>query len=294
MRSLPLLLSVFACAHSAMAQSESRPQFEVASIKPSPPGTGRLGLLQLPHKQGGPGTDDPGRVVLHNYPLQQLIAEAYSVMRVQLVAPSWLTSVNGMVGNEDKFEVEARMAAGTTQEQYREMLQSLLEERFALKAHREKREGPVYLLTVNKGGLKINEAPALPFGSEVDENAKNGPKGEDGFPSMPPGYSGLFVNVNAERIREKFLRRTMSQFADWLWPQMKRPVLDHTGLTAKYDFYLERPRPQRPEGGAPAVDTGAADLLTAVQGQLGLKLTSDKGEFEMLVVDHAERTPTGN
>jgi uncharacterized protein (TIGR03435 family) len=251
-------------------------------------------MLQAPRRQGGPGTDDPGRVVFHNYPLQQLITEAYSVMWIQLAGPSWLTSVNAIVGNEDKFEIEARMAAGTTKEQYRQMLQSLLEERFALKVHREKREGPVYLLTVNKGGLKINEAPELPPDSEVVETGKLGPKGEDGFPTMPPGYSGLFVNVNAESIRIKFLRRTMPQFSDWLWSQMKRPVLDRTGLTGKYDFYLERPRPQRPEGGAPAVDTGGADLLGAVQGQLGLKLTSDKGEFEMLVVDHAERTPTGN
>src|SRR5262249_45632256 len=114
---------------------------------------------------------------------------------------------------------------------------------------------------------------------------------------IPHHAAWLFRAVRERECRahpHQISARTMPQFGDWLWSQMKRPVLDRTGMTGKYDFYLERPRPARPEGGAPPVDTGVADLFSAVQGQLGLKLSPDKGEFEVLVVDHAERTPTGN
>jgi len=60
-------------------------------------------------------------------------------------------------------------------------------------------------------------------------------------------------------------------------------VVDHTGLTGSYDVNL-RFRPEGTEG-------STADLLTAIQEQLGLKLEPGKGAVETIVVDRAERTP---
>jgi uncharacterized protein (TIGR03435 family) len=65
-------------------------------------------------------------------------------------------------------------------------------------------------------------------------------------------------------------------------------VNDDTGLTGKYDldlFWNTRP-PEEADNGP--------DLVTAVHEQLGLKLEGKKTPVDVVVVDHAERTPTAN
>ena len=271
------------------------PQFDVASVKPSQPSPRPIGGIF--RKQGGPGTADPARISYRNFPLRELIMEAYGIDWTHLSAPAWLMSVS-LIGNSDKFDIDAKLAPSATKDQCRVMLQNLLAERFGLKTHRESRSGPGYLLVVNKGGPKMKLSPELPPGEGVEEPVKLGPKGADGFPIVPTSHSGLFVNVETSQIRIKFMRRTMPEFAEWLWSQIKKPVFDRTELPGKYDFYLEHRRDDAPhvtqEGAAPANDSSGPDIFGAVQSQLGLKLTPGVGEFEMLIVDHVERTPTGN
>ncbi len=279
----------------ALAQSGATPQFEAASVKPSTPAARPFG--SIPRKQGGPGSADPGRVAYRNFTLRELISEAYDVSWVQLAAPAWLTSVN-ILGNTDKFDVDATLPPAATKDQYLLMLQTLLAERFELKTHRETRSGPAYLLIVNKGGPKMKLSPELPPGSGVEEPIKLGSKGPDGFPVVPLSHSGMFVNVETSQIRLKFMRRSMPQFVDWLWSQIKKPVIDRTALPGQYDFYLDHRRDDAlrvtQDGAAPANDSSGPDLFAAVQSQLGLKLASGEGEFTMLVVDHVDRTPIGN
>src|SRR5580700_841727 len=112
----------------------AQPTFEVASIKPS----NRGASPNILRRQGGPGSNDPGRIVYHNYPVRDLIKEAYQVLVEQMSAPAWLTSVD-IVGSADTFEIEGKFPVGTTREEYRLMLQNLLTERFHLEVHREKR-----------------------------------------------------------------------------------------------------------------------------------------------------------
>lgn len=276
------LLCGLVCCGCAVAQA-SGPQFEVASIKPSLSGASP----DIVRKQSGPGSDDPGRILFRNYALRELITEAYQVPSIQLVGPAWMMSVN-ILEKGNIFDLEAKFPAGTTKEQYHQMLQQLLADRFALSVHREKREGPVYQLVVNRNQAKVTPSPALPPGIQIPVSAQLGPKGEDGFATMPAAHSGFLVTVSAdsERVRNKFMRTTMSELAIWIWQRIRKPVIDETQLRGPYDFYLEYGRDWATSNGL--------SIFDALQTQLGLKLVTAQGEYEMLVVDHADRAPTAN
>ena len=109
--------------------------------------------------------------------------------------------------------------------------------------------------------------------------------------------------------------QSMERLTDMLGNQLGVPVVDKTGLTGNYDFTLEfapepgqgpmrglppPPPPPGGEGGPKAAVPGGGDLtdapnlMTAVQEQLGLKLEKKKGPLELLVIDHAEKTPSEN
>jgi uncharacterized protein (TIGR03435 family) len=163
--------------------------------------------------------------------------------------------------------------------QLRMMVQKLLAERFALAFHREKKELPVYAITVGKSGVKL---------TKNDSN----PNGLPGF--RGGGQRGLNV-MNA----------TMDEFASMLQANiLERPVVDQSGLgAARYDFTLkwtpdasQRPLGGGPEGNAPpAADNPDAppDLFGAFEQQLGLSLKSTKAPVDVLVIDHVEK-PSAN
>jgi uncharacterized protein (TIGR03435 family) len=76
-----------------------------------------------------------------------------------------------------------------------------------------------------------------------------------------------------------------------------QPVVDMTGLEGFYEIHLEwTPEtlavPGAAEGAAGA--QSGPSVYTALQEQLGLKLESRKGPLDILIVDHAEKTPTAN
>jgi uncharacterized protein (TIGR03435 family) len=153
------------------------------------------------------------------------------------------------------------------------MVQKLLEERFGLVYHREKKDLAAYVITVDKAGFKI---------AKVEGNRGSLP----GFGGRGPGVIGVF---NA----------TMAEFADFLQARlMDRPVVDQTGLTDRYDFTLEW-RPDDPQSGgpnAPALPQNVEDrpdMLTAMRQQLGLKVESGKAPVEVLVIDKVTK-PTAN
>jgi uncharacterized protein (TIGR03435 family) len=97
--------------------------------------------------------------------------------------------------------------------------------------------------------------------------------------AMIPGHA---------RIRAE--NQPMSWFAEILSNQLRSPVHDGTGLTAKYDFVLSWSWEEGPGAQAAA----AADLINQLPAQLGLKLERKKGPVEVLVVDHIEKVPTEN
>jgi uncharacterized protein (TIGR03435 family) len=77
---------------------------------------------------------------------------------------------------------------------------------------------------------------------------------------------------------------------------MGRTVIDNTGLKGHYDFTLkwtpDRSTPMLSgatgSDSAPLPDSGPS-IFTAIQEQLGLKLESQKGPVELLVIDHVEK-----
>jgi uncharacterized protein (TIGR03435 family) len=249
-------LIVLAAAGIAWGQS-----FEVASVKASPE-TARS--LQI---RGGPGTSDPGTVMLSGINLQSLMTMAYGVNSYQIAGPGWLTAA--------RFDINAKLPPDTTVDQYRAMLRDLLAKRFALVAHRGQREGQTFDLVVAKNG------PILKTSAANSKGADDGSlQPAFGPPSPPPGYNG--------RLALAVRNASMEQFAARLSGLIGQPVRDATGLTSKYDIQLAYTL------AGLQVDAPSATIFDALQEQLGLKLTRKKGMIELLTIDHIEKVPTGN
>jgi uncharacterized protein (TIGR03435 family) len=217
------------------------------------------------------------------------------------------------------------------------MLQNLLAERFKLALHHETKELPMYALVVGKGGPKLKEAAeedaATPQGAAPPPppppppgRDEAGPvrlkMGVDGMPQLPSGMgkNGMIMmmimdpNGGGMRVRMVGKGQPISALLEPLRNQLGRPVVDATGLTAKYDITLDyapdglsgpmgmMPPPPPPHDGAPggggpmpsATDAGGPTIFTALQEQLGLKLEQRKGPVDLLVIDHLEKLPTEN
>lgn len=223
--------------------ADNMPGIEVSTVKPSDPNTpGELFTVRGRH------------FVTVNTTVGDLIRFAYGVSPKQVEsAPAWLM--------QEKFDVDALTdQKGTISDaQMRNMTQVLLEHRFNLRFHREKKELDVYALTVAKGGPKLTKTKLSP----QDNTDFYGPRGE------------LIVR-NA----------TMQAFATGLSRGLvNRPVNDQTGLTDRYDFDLKW-SPEDSSANDPSAPPG---FYTALQEELGLKLIPAKGWVEMFVIDSVTR-----
>ena len=234
----------------------TKPEFEVASIKP----TGR---------QGGPGM---------NVTATELRARSISLADlITFTFELHLTQVSGLPGwaETEGYEIVAKLPQGgdPSDVQIRTMLKNLMQSRFGLSFHTEKRELSVYTISIGKNG---------PAGIKMVKNTTNGQR---------IGAQGLGRTV--------FSGITMSDFAAQLQLRvLDRPVIDRTGLADRYDFTLnwrpdefQFPRASAAQRAA-AVAAGAdalPDLFTAVQEQLGLKLDATKAPVDVLVIDKVSK-----
>jgi len=278
------------------------PQFEVATVKPDPPSAdGRIRVMV----RGGPGTNDPGRIVYQGFTLKDLLSTAYAVKAFQIQAPPWFDT--------DRFNVEARIPDHTTKEQFQVMLQNLLTERFQVALHHEQKDSTVYELSVAKSGAKIKQTEENPNAPEAAGPPGPPPLGRGGFPQLPPGRPNMAMRMGREAARVSARVQPISRLSDLLGNQLNSLVIDKTGLTGTYDYDLEfapvnglgglpLPPPPPPAGGDAAGPRPAAadapaempDLFTAIQNQLGLKLEKKRGPLDLLVIDRAEKTPREN
>ena len=200
---------------------------------------------------------DPGRITWKNVTLQRFITTAWNVREFEVAGPDWL--------KDQGYDMTAGLPPGTSIDDVQVMLQTLLAERFGLKIHRETRELPIYALVTAKGGLKLQ--PAVNPGHT---NISGDPKGR---------------TLTAEATLTS-LATSISNFTD-------RPVIDMTNTPGAFKIVLE----WTPEDTAPPASAGdsavSPSLFTAL-AEVGLKLEPRKAPVEMIVVDHAEKTPTEN
>jgi len=241
------------------AQTQPAPRFEVATVKPNFADDHRIMI----------GIQPGGRFQATGVTLKLLMTQAYNVRDFQIEGgPGWITT--------ERFDILAKAEGGADRlppEQLRLMLAALLEDRFQIKLHRETKEMPVYMLVAGKNGPKLQA------------NA-----GEPG-PRMQLGRGQLI----GKKVPMTMLVQQLSQ-------QLGRPVVDNTDLKGEYDFKLVW-TPQPGEGGAmfagpggpggpegpPPSDPDGPSIFAAIQEQLGLKLESEKGPVEILVLDRVEK-----
>jgi uncharacterized protein (TIGR03435 family) len=248
------------------------PQFEVASVKHNVSGaTGDQIRI-------APG----GRFEIGNQTLRMMIQNAYRAMPFQIVGgPRWVDT--------ERFDVVAKSEGDFSVDGAFLRLKALLADRFALKMHEETREESVYLLTVAKGGPKVEHAE----GTCVPRDPQNPPQRKTG--EQMPKYCGNMrrTNLSIDGEGEPLADRagfTVATLTGQLSLILGRAVLDRTGLTGIFNFRL-RWAPEQgaalTRGAAPG-DDSAPSIFTAIQEQLGLKLESGKGPVPVLVIDHIE------
>jgi len=280
---------VLVCANLSAQTPPAAPRFEVVSIKPMPTDA----QVRFYGCRGGPGSNDPGQINCSHWRPAQTLPTAYGVSFT-------LVSFPKANGDMPEYQIAAKVPAGSTKEDIKFMWQRFLEDRFKVKVHRETREMPIYELVVGKGGFKgkkwADRKPDDP--AEVPNELGTPPKRDkDGFPNIPAGQTmGSFTGGTAHFVAPA---GTMKQLAQMLEGRLsigggtRRPVVDLTGLTGKYDIKLTwSPAADSPQAGNDAPE--GQSMLEALETQLGLKIRQGKANLEMLVVDHIEKVPTEN
>src|SRR5215470_7059650 len=168
-----MLQCVFALTVSTIvfAQSEPRPEFEVASVKANDPANAQASYM--PTLDVRPG----GTLRISNRRLDEIIMVAYGISGSQISGPRWLTELTTDPSQVTRFEIVAKVPEDATKEQVPLMLQRLLEDRFKLKVHRESRPTQVYSLEVSANGHKLN--PSVPDARRVPGCSRAIGSGED-------------------------------------------------------------------------------------------------------------------
>jgi len=262
----------------------ARPQFEVASVRPTVIDNPRL--LQVSRefarnvrRPGEIPMTDPDRVRLQNWALLDLIAAAYSVRSTQVSGPVWLS--------DQVFDIEAKVPVGTPKEELNAMLQSLLEERFGLKVHRATQTEQGFALVVGKNGPKLipAEPPPVPAQglTEEEQRAQNMQKLQSGLAATTERMQEKLAAVGAFNT-QSWRSITMEELAVQLMRLAEAPVVDETGLTGKYKVTIETWKD---------ADVAGGTVFDAVE-KLGLKLEPRKVTVETVVVDQVSKMPTPN
>jgi uncharacterized protein (TIGR03435 family) len=278
---------------SAAFVQSTRLTFDVASIRPS---------LNAPRQAVSAGGSTSGsQFRIAGLTIRDYISLGYSVKLNQISGPDWITT--------ERFDIAATLPEGSRPDQVPGMVQALLEDRFELKTHREKKEFPVYALRVSPGGLKMTEVPS---DRDVEQpEAKPAQtftrQGSGRGISLDLGRGSSF-NFADNRFEAKKL--TMASVAGMLERFLERPVVDLTALSGSYDFAFDlNPDDYRMMLIRAATAAGlvmSPDALRALDtsptpaslfdglARFGLKLESHKAPLDVLVVDSIRRTPTEN
>jgi uncharacterized protein (TIGR03435 family) len=250
------------CQHLApppAQPSTTLPAFEVASITPCEPGTPEppgehAGMVQFTY----PG----GRFNAKATTVRFLLEWAYGIQSAQHTGgPAWLGT--------DRYDIVAKAEANASDDQIKQMVQTLLADRFKLQFHRETRELPVYVISLGKSAPKL-------------------------FPPKEGGQRSLRMEPRMDIDHKTSFhivatRFSLTQLTDTFARQMGRVIVNQTGFDDDYDFTLDlTPDESHPS----ALD--ASLLIDAIRNQLGLDLKSQKAPVEVMVIDNVEKVAAGN
>jgi len=299
-------------------------EFEVASIKPAPPldpvamqqGKMRIGMKI-----------ETGRVDIGGMPVSALLPQVFRVKPYQIIGQ---TLTAAAILNSERWDIQAKIPDGVSQDQVPEMLLTLLQDRFKLAYHRENKEMPVYALIVGKTGSKLKDVSAetdaplpddpksqvLDTGNgqvRISQTTGAGGRGGSAMISSPQ-YGNMKMLMGPDNTMHlEASKMTMAGLTELLTSFVDRPVLDMTEMKGSYQVSLEISTEElmtmvRAQGlagpGAPgagaagagpatASDPSGGAIFSAVQ-KLGLKLDARKAPVETIVIDHLDKAPTEN
>src|SRR6266853_1767529 len=194
-----------------------------------------------------------GRIAIINESFRQIVRGAYGSNDLEVIGgPNWIDT--------DRWDINAAAGSGDPDVALEPMLKSLLADRFKLRAHVEMRERPIYGLLLARADRRLGDKLHV---SLMDCR----PDGDCGTTSAKT--SGVVAGTITG------LARTMADIGRSLSPYAGRRVFDRTGLEGRYDFEIQW--------------SEEVSIFTAVQEQLGLRLESQRGPIEVVVVDSVER-----
>jgi len=263
---------------AAVTQSAA---FDVTSVKPNNSGANMIQML--PAANGGWQAT--------NVTVAIMMRIAYQMQDSQIVdAPKWFY--------EDRFDVVGTGSAPGRDGPMPAKLRALLEDRFRLVTHMEKRELSAYSLVLASRDRKLGPQLTPSTADCPVPGAGGRSRGPQPVQLPAPGERpkcGFMIgpgNIAAGGASVSMLTTNLSRIVGGI-------VVDNTVLTGTYDFtlaYAPDPglggRGDFPGGPPPGADRPAGDgpsIFAALQEQLGLKLESTKAPVDVLVIDKAER-----
>jgi len=313
--------SLSACilaAASALAQTAPAPlAFDVASVRPSKPGSAQHTNVPLDagNVYGSISPDDArtaagGHLIVTHQALWRYISFAYKLSGTQELslrfnifsgapksgAPFWVTG--SFDAPPEFFDIQARAPADTSIDQMRVMMQALLADRFHLVVHNQTDDAPVFALVLAKSGATgPNLQPHPPSDTCVaaapDQTSAPVPPPAAAVVGELPPICGVIAHVPSSAPGQHYGGRaialsllatsvpTMTGLA-----AMPRPVVDQTGLAGLYDFTLSW---LHDPSGDEAIADNTANFRSALKSKLGLELKASRAPISFLIVDHVER-----
>ena len=263
-----LLTSILSAAIGADRQAVGRAQpeqaFDVASVKANV------------SDQREFFRPTPSRFVAVNVPLKRLIMSAFGLPAYRIVGdPDWV--------NHERFDIDAvapadvvlRMtilADGNVQ-LLPPLLETLLRDRFALRAHYEMRKMPVFeLVRARRNRLGPGLRPA-------DTNCA---------PPAPDALSPCRMRPGPNRFEATGMMWG-GMLLGSLSAAVNRPVVDKTGLTGQFDVKIAWTTLTTSQPNEAAQLTDSTSVFVAVEEQLGLRFVAAEAPVEVLVIDSIDR-----
>jgi uncharacterized protein (TIGR03435 family) len=256
-------MRLFLCAAlflgAAFGQSSDR--FEAADVRVSPHSENNFNLFMR-----GPQTR-AGRYEIRTATMADLIGAAYGVDVDKVYGgPNWLEL--------DRFDVTAKLPAGSMRDQQKAMLRTLLAERFHLVAHADSKPLPAYIMTVGKRAMLKDADPSK------NKGCQGKPRPQGAGPTAP-------IEVECHGLSAAEIAQNLQDMAGGY---LRQPVVDSTGLTGTYDFDLKwTARGQLQAAGADGIS-----VFDAVDKQLGLKLDLKTSPLPVVNVESVDQKPTAN